>query len=306
MSKSPAFRFYPADFMGSPDVQAMELHEVGAYLYLLFVAWQSERHGYLPDDDEKLRRWARMTREQWRESREILLSKFPIVEVGWRANPRMVIEAEKQQRFSASQSFKGRKGGRPKKNPGLSEEKPELLSGKPGESQTKAHEKPSVSVSVSEEEKNLSPSGDPRPSSSNGRDSWETVAVKEVFSYYLTIFGRNGVTYTLTKARLKVGTIRLRECLAKCGQDSARAILMMKAGVDGLAKDDWCCGRDPKTNGKRYIEWEANLMKEAGQFEKRIEDGTLPILTGDGQRRRFTDPSALYSGPEYQSSEGAA
>lgn len=26
--KSPAFRFYPADFMGSPDVQAMDLHEV--------------------------------------------------------------------------------------------------------------------------------------------------------------------------------------------------------------------------------------------------------------------------------------
>lgn len=104
--KSPAFRFYPADFWGSPDVQAMELHEVGAYVALLSCAWQNERHGYLADDDERLRRWARMTREQWPASRDLLLAKFPVTEPGWRSNARMVAEAEKQAAFGERQRRK--------------------------------------------------------------------------------------------------------------------------------------------------------------------------------------------------------
>jgi uncharacterized protein YdaU (DUF1376 family) len=143
--KSPAFRFYPADFMGSPDVQAMDLHEVGAYMYLLCIAWQSERHGYLSDDDDKLRRWARMSREQWSQSRETLLAKFPVFGSGWRANLRMVREAAKQDAFSKSQSEKGRRGGRPKK----AGEKPEVSDSKPELSSGISPEKPSVSVSVS-------------------------------------------------------------------------------------------------------------------------------------------------------------
>ena len=107
--KSPAFRFYPADFMGSPDVQAMDLDEVGGYLFLLCMAWQSDRHGYLPDDEGKLRRWAKMTHEQWEQSREILLSKFPVAEPGWRCNPRMALEADKQAVFAESQKRKADK-----------------------------------------------------------------------------------------------------------------------------------------------------------------------------------------------------
>lgn len=148
MLKSPAFRFYPSDFVGSPTVQAMDLHEVGAYTLLLCTAWNAERHGYLPDDENLLRRWARMTREQWAESRNLLLSKFPVVESGWRANPRMVEEAEKQRLFSISQSAKGSKGGRPKKKLELLYTKPELINIKPEESPIESPEKPSVSVSV--------------------------------------------------------------------------------------------------------------------------------------------------------------
>jgi len=107
--KSPAFRFYPGDFMGSPDVQTMDLHEVGAYVLLLCVAWQQDRHGCLPDNDERLRRWSKMTRDQWTDSRDLILGKFPIVEPGLRANPRMVIEAAKQKDLSLSQQTKARK-----------------------------------------------------------------------------------------------------------------------------------------------------------------------------------------------------
>jgi uncharacterized protein YdaU (DUF1376 family) len=109
MPKSPAFRFYPSDFIGSPDVQAMDLNEIGAYVLLLCTAWLADRHGYLPDDENKLRRWAKMNPQEWIVSREILLSKFPVCETGFRSNPRMVLEAAKQEKFSASQRYKAGK-----------------------------------------------------------------------------------------------------------------------------------------------------------------------------------------------------
>lgn len=95
MSRSPSFRVYASDFLGSPTVQLMDAAEVGAYWLLLLTAWEQERHGYLPNDQDKLRRWSRLSREQWSQSSELILSRFPVVEDGWRANPRMVAEAEK-------------------------------------------------------------------------------------------------------------------------------------------------------------------------------------------------------------------
>lgn len=144
--KSPAFKFYPSDFWASPDVQTMDLHEVGAYISLLSAAWLSERPGCLKHEDEKLRRWARMTREQWTESRDLLLSKFPVIEEGWRGNPRLLREALRQEAYSASQSAKGSLGGRPKAG-----DKPEVSNYKPGLSFGISPEKPSVSVSVSKD-----------------------------------------------------------------------------------------------------------------------------------------------------------
>lgn len=149
MAKSPAFRFYPGDFMASPDVQSMDLNEVGAYTLLLCIAWQQDQHGYLPDDENKLRRWARMSPEQWSISREMLLGKFPVIEPGLRGNLRMIREAEKQAEFSAKQSGNGRLGGRPKKGLGL-EDKSMGLENKPKQKPNTPEQKPSVFVFVSD------------------------------------------------------------------------------------------------------------------------------------------------------------
>ncbi|GAA4388957.1 DUF1376 domain-containing protein [Hymenobacter koreensis] len=96
--KAPAFMFYTGDFLSSPDVQIMEAHEVGAYCLLLFNAWQSDRPGYLPNDEGRLRRTARLTTAQWSDSRELLLSKFPQApdNAALRYNPRLAAEACKQ------------------------------------------------------------------------------------------------------------------------------------------------------------------------------------------------------------------
>lgn len=45
--KSPAFQFYPTDWIGSQRVQMMTLEEEGAYIRLLASCWQ---HGSIPSD----------------------------------------------------------------------------------------------------------------------------------------------------------------------------------------------------------------------------------------------------------------
>jgi hypothetical protein len=42
----------------------------------------------------------------------------------------------------------------------------------------------------------------------------------------------------------------------------------MKIAVDALADSDWHMGRDLKTNGKKYCEWEDHLFKSYEQMEK--------------------------------------
>jgi uncharacterized protein YdaU (DUF1376 family) len=51
--KSPAFQFYPTDYLGSQRVQMLTLEEEGAYIRLLCYCWQ---HGTIPDDADQLAR----------------------------------------------------------------------------------------------------------------------------------------------------------------------------------------------------------------------------------------------------------
>lgn len=53
MSQSPAFQFYPGDYLGSQRVQLMTLEQEGAYIRLLCYCWQ---HGSIPNDAEQLAR----------------------------------------------------------------------------------------------------------------------------------------------------------------------------------------------------------------------------------------------------------
>jgi hypothetical protein len=56
--------------------------------------------------------------------------------------------------------------------------------------------------------------------------------------------------------------------LEKTGGNIANAISLMKVAISGLVASDWHMGRDPKTNGKRYLEWEENLFNSYEQMER--------------------------------------
>lgn len=75
-TKYPYFPFYPKDFAADNKVEAMALEEVGAFVLLLCKAWEEDVPGTLPDDDTTLARWARMSPDAWKRSREKVLSPF--------------------------------------------------------------------------------------------------------------------------------------------------------------------------------------------------------------------------------------
>lgn len=93
--KSPAFQFYPGDFLGDSKVQAMRTEEVGAYLLLLCAQWMD---GPLPDDHEFLRRLCRMDAEPFKAAWVVLSRCFHPVQgrPGFLENPRLEREREFQ------------------------------------------------------------------------------------------------------------------------------------------------------------------------------------------------------------------
>lgn len=106
---SPAFSFYPKDFLSSPKVQAMTVEEVGAYCLLLFSAWIGEDQGYLPADDDLLRRICRMSKEQWTVARGLVLACWERDEAGRLYNKRLLKELRRQETHSAKQRENARK-----------------------------------------------------------------------------------------------------------------------------------------------------------------------------------------------------
>lgn len=152
-TKSPAFQFYPQDFLTSLTVQTMSPEEVGAYCLLLFNSWIQSPQATLPNNEDLLRVLCRLSPEQWERSRGKILSKFVESDCGeYIYNPRLFAEKERQDEYRAKMRKNGRKGGRPPKNKNqkVSKEKPK---GKQKESKGKAkanqNKSPSTSTSTS-------------------------------------------------------------------------------------------------------------------------------------------------------------
>lgn len=101
--KSPAFQFYPNDFLGSAKVGVMSAEEVGAYLLLLCLDWQEGGFVY---DEGDLARWCRLPRAKFRKA-WVRVSRCFVERDGRMFNPRLDAERTKQ----ADWREKSRKGG---------------------------------------------------------------------------------------------------------------------------------------------------------------------------------------------------
>lgn len=104
MNKSPAFQFYPDDFLGSGKVGTMTVEEIGVYTLLLCLDWNECGFVY---DEEELARWCRCKQQQfvraWRR-----VSRCFVERDGRFFNPRLDAEREKQRQWREKSS----KGGK--------------------------------------------------------------------------------------------------------------------------------------------------------------------------------------------------
>jgi len=89
--------WYPRDWLSSMARASMSPAGRSAYRDLLDAAWLSG--GRLPDNDRALCGLSGLSPEEWAAVRDDVLRYFPVVEPGWRANPRQVEEYRKAEAY---------------------------------------------------------------------------------------------------------------------------------------------------------------------------------------------------------------
>lgn len=98
--KSPAFQFYPADFL--VGVMGLSEEEVGAYIKMLAVQWLK---GPLPSCPKEIKKLVGLGKKP----SDFLMEKFPIGNCGKRKNERLEKEREKQLAFRESRAENAKK-----------------------------------------------------------------------------------------------------------------------------------------------------------------------------------------------------
>ena len=106
--KSPAFQFYPNDWLSSTHIQLMTPEEEGAYIRLLAYHWNSDPMG-LPSDDEELSVLSRLG-EKWVRGPSNKVRQCFFEKNGRLFNKRLLTEKQKQDKYQEHQRESGRIG----------------------------------------------------------------------------------------------------------------------------------------------------------------------------------------------------
>lgn len=101
--RSPAFQFYPADFLSDIHVATMSLAERGAYITLICYCWNE---GHLDANETRLARLCGVGLSEWRKLWEALAPCFDESN-GLLTHARLNHEREKQAEFITKQARNG-------------------------------------------------------------------------------------------------------------------------------------------------------------------------------------------------------
>ncbi len=110
MSKSPAFQFYPKEWLSSMDIMLMTPEQEGAYIRLLCICWESGDCS-IPDDDKQLSMLSRLGEGWFKGSSTVVRNKFIShpYKPGFLTNERLLKEANKQADWARKCSAGGKK-----------------------------------------------------------------------------------------------------------------------------------------------------------------------------------------------------
>lgn len=115
--RTPAFQFYPNDWLSSTQIALMTPAQEGAYIHLLCVAW-NDPHCSLPANDEELSVLSRMG-EEWLKGGSIKVKNcfvpHPTID-GRIVNLRLIAEREKQERWREKSKIGGVKSAESRRN----------------------------------------------------------------------------------------------------------------------------------------------------------------------------------------------
>lgn len=105
---SPAFQFYPKEFLCDANVAAMSAAELGVYIKLICICWGDES---LPSDPVKLARIVGLSLKHFNHLWPAVVPCFRLVDDRYR-HPRLDKEREKQAIHRAKRSDAGSDGAR--------------------------------------------------------------------------------------------------------------------------------------------------------------------------------------------------
>lgn len=136
---SPAFQFYPKEFMLA--TQSWSVEEVGIYIKLLCSQWDN---GCLPNDVKRLARLAGCDLDFFEKAWVLVGLKFLVGNDGCLRNSKLELVRSEQDAFREKQRLNGIRGGRPKKeNPNETQQQTQT------EPKVKAKPKPKITSSYS-------------------------------------------------------------------------------------------------------------------------------------------------------------
>jgi hypothetical protein len=245
------------DFMGDRTVMRMTPHQRLMYRALCQAAMFCSSRPWLPDDDNELYLLADAdSLEHWKANRDVVLTKFyPDLVDGkpMLAHKRILHDWDKLMAYNEQQRDRIKRRWA-KKSPDT-DCIPPVSAGIPPEYKLKESKLNRNEIESKEEP--LPPDGGPDLSSPLG----------EVWNYYLTMTNRSPKMNTFTVIRKRKGLARLKECLTKTGGNIENAVKLMKIAIDKIAASDFHMGRDQKTDGKKYNDWENNVFRSLEQME---------------------------------------
>ncbi len=310
MTKLPAFQFYPGDWRKDVGVQSLDYFDRGVWWEMLCLMHESERRGVLVLNGQAMSEGA-LARLLGLDKQKLttILTTLLTSGVASREAETGAIVCRRMMRDEKLREIRieaGKKGGNPLL---LNQKQTTVVKPAPKQNPTPSS---SVSSSVSSSTaKTTAPEGAKNaPSSSKdlfpefappAAESLETPALddesavttsenplwlkalKDVFAYYLAVMKRNPKTYTFSALRRRKGLARLEEALRIAGGNLANAVELMKAVIDEVALSDWHMGRNPKTEGKAYCEWEDHIFRSTEQFEHWLQRAQEP--SGKGGNR---------------------
>jgi hypothetical protein len=97
-----------------------------------------------------------------------------------------------------------------------------------------------------------------------------SLAIEEIWAWYIQTIKRNPKQYTFTPKRKAMGRKRWHECFARAAAPKAEnATAMMKLCIDRLAQSAFHNGKNDQ--GRKYIDWEI-LFRSKEQMETWLND----------------------------------